>query len=678
MSGDDASNPLAPEIANPLPPANKPSRPNLSNDDFRKLLATPRAGGGVHATPSRGGGGGGGGKGGGGGGEFKKPKPKPRTKPTTDEPEGPTYRDRAKERRNETNADYEGDRGGAALEGVRGGVPGISQQEELRQLSIEESKFLGGDVEHTHLVKGLDFALLKKVRAEIRESEKDDKFEQQQTKEKARVVTRVAEPSSAAAACPFAAPDEDFLTEEGKPAVFHSDMARNVFAFLKKERRRENGEVFVNEKFASGRMSYTFDLSGDQPQMPTTTMRSKDDPRVLAKQRPEKMYNCWEDADILTKAAACIKKNREEREKLGADGGKKMRKKEARLAAEAELERLRAASEKPSKPAAADSDDEDIFGDAGRDYEPTVSKKTTADGDGGKAASYFGGGDAKGEASIAPRTAKSAATDAEKRPTEDGEVDAGGVAVDADGFVGPMPAPPAPDFKSIDAFKKCYDEYVAAGTVRDEDGARTRWDPNAAGTYLQTCPDFALAIAANSVNIQRDREQAAADEEAKRGGAKKEKLTLKHAPPKDAATLKLELERRAEASLAHDDGYNECYVGGSSYADAVYESESDEDGKKKKTDDDADAGDARKGGKGGLGSTGKGGKMSIKAMEAQRDQKINSELGKVKKAMKEKYGEAANKLDVAFEEEGSAKAKKRDGDEEGEVDGGRRGKRLKI
>jgi hypothetical protein len=33
-------------------------------------------------------------------------------------------------------------------------------------LSIEESKFMGGDVEHTHLVKGLDFALLQKVRAE--------------------------------------------------------------------------------------------------------------------------------------------------------------------------------------------------------------------------------------------------------------------------------------------------------------------------------------------------------------------------------------------------------------------------------------------------------------------------------------------------------------------------------
>lgn len=32
---------------------------------------------------------------------------------------------------------------------------------------IQESKFLGGDMEHTHLVKGLDFALLQKVSADI-------------------------------------------------------------------------------------------------------------------------------------------------------------------------------------------------------------------------------------------------------------------------------------------------------------------------------------------------------------------------------------------------------------------------------------------------------------------------------------------------------------------------------
>lgn len=38
-----------------------------------------------------------------------------------------------------------------------------SAAEKRRQL-IQESKFLGGDMEHTHLVKGLDFALLQKVR----------------------------------------------------------------------------------------------------------------------------------------------------------------------------------------------------------------------------------------------------------------------------------------------------------------------------------------------------------------------------------------------------------------------------------------------------------------------------------------------------------------------------------
>ena len=34
---------------------------------------------------------------------------------------------------------------------------------DLHGISVEESKFLGGDVDHTHLVKGLDYALLQKV-----------------------------------------------------------------------------------------------------------------------------------------------------------------------------------------------------------------------------------------------------------------------------------------------------------------------------------------------------------------------------------------------------------------------------------------------------------------------------------------------------------------------------------
>lgn len=39
---------------------------------------------------------------------------------------------------------------------------GESYAERRKQL-IQESKYLGGDMEHTHLVKGLDYALLEKV-----------------------------------------------------------------------------------------------------------------------------------------------------------------------------------------------------------------------------------------------------------------------------------------------------------------------------------------------------------------------------------------------------------------------------------------------------------------------------------------------------------------------------------
>lgn len=51
---------------------------------------------------------------------------------------------------------------------------GITQAAERRKQLIEESKYLGGDMEHTHLVKGLDYALLEKVRAEINHKEADD------------------------------------------------------------------------------------------------------------------------------------------------------------------------------------------------------------------------------------------------------------------------------------------------------------------------------------------------------------------------------------------------------------------------------------------------------------------------------------------------------------------------
>lgn len=45
-----------------------------------------------------------------------------------------------------------------------------SDTPDVSKLSYEQSKYLGGEVEYTHLVKGLDFVLLEKVRKELDES----------------------------------------------------------------------------------------------------------------------------------------------------------------------------------------------------------------------------------------------------------------------------------------------------------------------------------------------------------------------------------------------------------------------------------------------------------------------------------------------------------------------------
>lgn len=57
-------------------------------------------------------------------------------------------RDRALERRKGFNPDYP----------VEGDAVG-----DVNSMSVEETKFLGGTIDHTHLVRGLDYALLEKV-----------------------------------------------------------------------------------------------------------------------------------------------------------------------------------------------------------------------------------------------------------------------------------------------------------------------------------------------------------------------------------------------------------------------------------------------------------------------------------------------------------------------------------
>ena len=77
------------------------------------------------------------------------------------------YRDRAAERRKGINKDYaDHDDLVSAYQNAAAPVGGDGAAA-ARQQQIEESKFLGGDIEHTHLVKGLDYALLQKIRDDL-------------------------------------------------------------------------------------------------------------------------------------------------------------------------------------------------------------------------------------------------------------------------------------------------------------------------------------------------------------------------------------------------------------------------------------------------------------------------------------------------------------------------------
>eukprot|EP00884_Botryococcus_braunii_P006803 jgi/Botrbrau1/16123/Bobra.7_2s0083.2 len=129
----------------------------LSNADFRKLFETPRRasddgrGHRKHSDGQR--------------AAHKKKPPRPKPEEVVEKKEDVSgYRDRAEERRKGVNPDYEH---------VAASLPGQGEAG-LAALSVTDSKFLGGDVEHTHLVKGLDYALLQKVKGELSKHEEED------------------------------------------------------------------------------------------------------------------------------------------------------------------------------------------------------------------------------------------------------------------------------------------------------------------------------------------------------------------------------------------------------------------------------------------------------------------------------------------------------------------------
>ena len=162
-----------------------------------------------------------------------------------------------------------------------------------RKQMIEESKFLGGDLEHTHLVKGLDYALLQKVRAEIGQEDLDD---DQGAMNKEEPIFTMGPPigsgvdkkkgaSSETSTMAPPAPVNPEEEEEQRLGL-KSNMAKNIFRILFRPPPRR-----VNELFLPNRMAYIIDLETPQGQqddeneksthalddIPTTLIRSKAD-----------------------------------------------------------------------------------------------------------------------------------------------------------------------------------------------------------------------------------------------------------------------------------------------------------------------------------------------------------------------------------------------------------------
>lgn len=173
------------------------------------------------------------------------------------------YRDRARERRDGANPDYQPSDNAGSANAYRAVAPdlksGLDAAERRKQV-IQESKFLGGDMEHTHLVKGLDYALLQKVRSEIVVKEHEEEMEME------RLADQDLDSDDEEH-------EEELDTEEFR---FKTILGRNVFNIVTAQRSKK---IERNELFAPGRMAYVIDLEEEngETDIPTTLIRSKAD-----------------------------------------------------------------------------------------------------------------------------------------------------------------------------------------------------------------------------------------------------------------------------------------------------------------------------------------------------------------------------------------------------------------
>ncbi|XP_020583899.1 suppressor of mec-8 and unc-52 protein homolog 2 [Phalaenopsis equestris] len=176
-------------------------------------------------------------------------------------PEAPKYRDRAKERREDQNPDYEPTELGSFHAVAPPGTVDL-RVADAHKISIENSKYLGGDIEHTHLVKGLDYALLNKVRSEMDKKADDEDGNDGNSR----------------------------VSKDDQPVTFRTATAKSVYQWIVKPQTINK----ANEMFLPGRMTFIYNMEDNFHDIPTTLHRSKADCPV-----PEEMVTVSVDSSVL-------------------------------------------------------------------------------------------------------------------------------------------------------------------------------------------------------------------------------------------------------------------------------------------------------------------------------------------------------------------------------------------
>ncbi|XP_065334776.1 protein Red [Cloeon dipterum] len=255
------------------------------------------------------------------------------------------YRDRARERRDGANPDYQAEDPMSSAGAYRAVAPDVKSgmdAAERRRQQIQESKFLGGDMEHTHLVKGLDYALLQKVRSEIhtKEQEQEDEMESLVAPGKETKAKREIEEE-----------DIELKTKTGK-SIYRAALGLDI---LKR-----------NDLFATGRMAYLIELEDENAEsdIPTTILRSRADCPGQEAQATLSTNDI-----VINKLAQILSYLRQ---------GKNQSKKAKKLKEKAGIEDVPA----QAKPRTGES----IYGDIG-DYVPSSKKGSSSHGK--KSGPYF-------------------------------------------------------------------------------------------------------------------------------------------------------------------------------------------------------------------------------------------------------------------------------------------------